>query len=101
MDNPRIANAVLFAAPVLAIAATLLLTMVTGQIPQVLTWGALMTLIAAAPIAVPARYRRTAIWVCVVLLLVAVVLGVLSIGMFFVPALVALAVAGVTHGPKR
>ncbi|WP_150243269.1 hypothetical protein [Nocardiopsis quinghaiensis] len=91
----------LFAAPVLAIAATLLLMTVTGQVFQVLTWGALMTLVAAAPIAVPTQYRRTAIWVCAALLLVAVVLSVLSIGMFFVPALIALAVAGLTHGPKR
>ncbi|MFD6949220.1 hypothetical protein A6A08_05465 [Nocardiopsis sp. TSRI0078] len=90
----------LFAAPVAAVAATLLLTALTGQIPQVLTWGALMTLVAAAPIVVPPPHRRTAIRVCAALLAAATVLGILSVGAFYVPALAALVIAGTTHRPK-
>ncbi|WP_143832835.1 MULTISPECIES: hypothetical protein [Nocardiopsis] len=90
----------LLVAPVAAVAATLLLTALTGQILPVLVWGTLTTLIAVAPLVVPAPHRRTATWVCAALLAAAIALGILSVGVFYVPALAALVVAGITHRPK-
>lgn len=101
MNNPRIGRVALFAAPLVAVAAVPALLLATAQTPQVLAWGGLATLLCAAPIAVPERHRRTAIGVCAVLLLGAVALSVLSIGVYFVPALAVLVVAGLAPRPDR
>lgn len=91
----------LYAAPIAAIAATLLLMVATEQIPQVLAWGGLIALVAAVPIVVPGRCRRAAVWVCAALVLGAIALSVLSIGAYFAPAFVALVIAGCTRRPDR
>lgn len=100
MAHPRVGKIALFTAPVVAIAATLLLMAATAQAPQILGWGGLITLVTAAPLAVPLRYRCIAIWVCAALVLAMIALSILSIGVYFTPALAALAIAGVAHRTK-
>lgn len=90
----------LVAAPVAAVAALLLLLAATAQVPQTLAWGGMITVAAAVPLAVPVRHRCSAIWVCAALVLAAIVIGVLSIGLYFTPVLAALVIAGRTHRPN-
>ncbi|OKI22904.1 hypothetical protein A6A08_18300 [Nocardiopsis sp. TSRI0078] len=85
----------LLPAPVLALAATLILIALGPQIDVVLVWGTLATLVSAIPIAVPSRYLGVAIWSCAALLTVGVVISILSIGVFYAPALIALVLSGI------
>lgn len=90
----------LVAAPVAAVAASLLLAAITAQLLPTLAWGGVITLAAAAPLAVPERYRRVAIWTCAAAVLAVIVLGILSIGAYFLPVPAALVIAGRTHRPR-
>lgn len=95
------ARIALLTAPVAAAAATLLLVVIGGQVANVLVWGGAATLVAAIPLAVPERHRRVAIWACSALLLVMIALSILSIGVYFFPALLALIVVGLLPGPGK
>lgn len=94
-----VARIALLTAPVVAAAATLLLMAIGGQVANVLVWGGAVTLVAALPLAVPERHRRLVLWACTALLLVMIALSVLSIGVYFLPALLALLVASLL--PRR
>ncbi|RKS08530.1 hypothetical protein DFP74_4239 [Nocardiopsis sp. Huas11] len=96
-----IARAALITAPVFAAAATLLLVVTGDQVSNVLVWGGSVTLVAALPTVVPERYWRIAIWTCSALVLVLAALSILSIGAYFLPALAALVVAGITYRPRE
>ncbi|MFD0772889.1 hypothetical protein ACFQZ2_03015 [Streptomonospora algeriensis] len=100
MANRSVGRAALIAAPIAAAAATVILMATAGAVPQVLIWGGLTTLVTLVPVIVPARYRRTVIWICAAAVLAAVGLAILSIGAYFVPALIALVVAGLTYRPR-
>ncbi|KII00215.1 hypothetical protein LP52_02540 [Streptomonospora alba] len=100
MATPSGGKAALIAAPIAAAVATAILTATAGPVPQVLAWGGSTTLISLAPLIVPAPYRRTAIWICAAAVLAAVGLAILTIGAYFVPALIALVVAGATCRPR-
>ena len=71
-----------------------------GANPLAVTWWSLLLAIAPAPVAAaaafaPAPVNRLAAVVGVLILVAGIAGGILHIGLFFVPALVALAVGGV------
>ena len=80
----------LLSAPALALTATLLLMLSTGQVGQVALWGGLATLLSAVPLAVPWHYLRPAVWMCAALVTVLVVIASASIGLFYSPVVIAL-----------
>lgn len=100
MATRSVGTAALVAAPVAAAAATVVLMATAGPVPQMLLWGGSTTLISLVPLIVPAPYRRTAVWICAAAVLAAVGLAILTIGAYFVPALIALVVAGATYRPR-
>lgn len=86
---------------VLASAAQLItISALTSADPLAITWSALLLAIAPAPLAAaaaffPARLARPAAAVAVVVLVAGIVGGILHIGLFFLPALVVLAIGTV------
>ena len=72
----------------------------TSADPLAVTWSSLLLAIAPAPLAaaaafLPARLARPAAAICVVVLIAGIVGGILHTGLFFLPALVVLAVGTV------
>ncbi|WP_159942958.1 MULTISPECIES: hypothetical protein [unclassified Nocardiopsis] len=95
------ARIALVLAPLAAAAATLLLIVLTDQSSNVLLWGGAITLFSALPFAAPERYRRTAAWVCAAPVLAMTALSILSVGVYFLPALAALLIAGLARGTRE
>jgi len=74
--------------------------------PQAATWWALLLAIAPAPIAAaaafgPAPVNRLATAACLLVLVAGIAGGIVHIALFFVPALLALAVGGVRLWRER
>jgi hypothetical protein len=86
---------------VLAAAAQLItISALTSADPLAVTWSSLLLAIAPAPLTaatafLPARLARPAAAVAVVVLIAGIVGGILHTGLFFLPALVVLAVGTV------
>jgi hypothetical protein len=86
---------------ILAGAAQLItISALTSADPLAVTWSSLLLAIAPAPLAaaaafLPARLARPAAAICVVVLIAGIVGGILHTGLFFLPALVALAIGTV------
>jgi hypothetical protein len=66
--------------------------LLTAEGPAVILPLAVPVLICAVPLLVTVRRRRFAAWLSTVLLAVGVLVSLLSIGVFFVPSLIVLAV---------
>jgi hypothetical protein len=86
---------------ILAGAAQLItISALTSADPLTVSWSALLLAIAPAPLAAaaafaPARLARAAAVVCMVVLVAGIVGGISHTGLFFVPALVVLAIGTV------
>jgi hypothetical protein len=95
------------AALLLSIAAQLItIAALEGADPLAVTWAALLLAIAPAPLAavvafVPAPAARLAAVPAAAVLVAGILGGILHTGLFFVPALAALAVAGVKLWRER
>jgi hypothetical protein len=95
VTRPRaLTAALLVAAAVSLLLLVLLLT--AGQQPDFIPALAVPVLLCAVPLIVPARLRRRATWAAAVLLAIGVVLSLLSIGAFYLPAVVLLIVSAAT-----
>jgi hypothetical protein len=95
------------AALLLSIAAQLItIAALEGADPLAVTWAALLLAIAPAPLAAvvafaPAPAARLAAVLAAVVLVAGILGGILHTGLFFVPALAAMAVAGVNLWRER
>jgi hypothetical protein len=84
------------AALTVAVSSLLLLLPLSGRSlldaegPGVIVTLAVPVLICAIPLLAPARHRRAAAWISAVLLGIGVILGLLSVGVYFVPSLILL-----------
>lgn len=76
-------------------------TLVQSQGPGVLIVLAIPVVLTLAPLLVPPRLRRTVGLVCAVLLAALVILGALTIGIWFMPALIATLVASLGRRPTE
>jgi hypothetical protein len=78
----------------------LVLLLAGGQEPDIIVTLAVPVLICALPFAVPGRHRRRAMAVSAALLAGGVVLGLLSIGIYYVPSVILLAVGATREGRR-
>jgi hypothetical protein len=67
-------------------------TLLASEGPGVILALAVPLLVCAVPLLAPARYRRAAAWGSAATLALGVVVSLLSVGVFFVPSVVLLAV---------
>jgi hypothetical protein len=67
-------------------------TLLAGEGPGVILPLAVPVLVCAVPLLAPARYRRAAAWGSAAVLAIGVVVSLLSVGVFFVPSAILLAI---------
>ena len=67
-------------------------TLLAGEGPGVILALTVPVLVCAAPLLAPPRYRRAAAWGSAAALALGVVVSLLSVGVFFVPSVILLAV---------
>lgn len=82
----------LVAGVLLAVAATAVLGLMLDD-PRIGAWGVVVAGVAGSPLLVPARVRHIVAGLATCLTAIGVALSVLSIGWFFLPVLLCLAVA--------
>jgi hypothetical protein len=84
-----------------AVSGLLLISLLEREGRGIIVTLAIPVVVCAVPLVTPQRYRGAAAWVSTALLAAGTILALLSIGIFFVPSVVLLAIGAARHRSEQ